>query len=534
MTPPLPLARRNSANTHAAFALHQFAAMRFAAVLIAVLAVSTAARAQTPTTMSGSCTGMMAGSVGLAVPSGTSFVTIPNSQITTGVFGAAECQCASAPGNPNINLEIKLTTPFPASQVATAEIWVGDSSCTNATTRTSNSNTTCQKIASPSVQDFTINSSAGSVSGLHYPILANALTSPFTNSCDPATKQQSSNSVYVFVYTDVNNPLATCQLTLSERLQGPDAVTNPSASSGDGALTLNWTAVPTGTYSPSYYQILCSDDCGNPITDTPDTQIYSVCQNGVLSRRDLTTGGSTTTDTDGGVVTTPADMALAMAAHIDSSRLPVFANVTACDADGGTAAHSPGGVFGGGTSGPLAALDPRYICSNQISPSSSSTRVGGLTNGVPYHFIILSVDAYGNATPTPTVDGTPQPTEDLWRRYRASGGQGGCFIATAAFGSYESGWVQVLRDFRDEVLLDHDWGKRFVEWYYEHSPGAASWIAERSWARALTRLALLPAIVVAWLWLYVPPWEKAFALTLLVAFILRKRIAARLRRGNAA
>jgi hypothetical protein len=533
MTPLPSASARKLSNLHAAFALHNRHRMRLAAFAIAVvLALPMAARAQTPTTMSGSCTGMMAGSVGLAIPQNGNFITIPNSQITTGVFGAAECQCAPEPNNPNINLEIKLTTPFPASQVATAEIWVGDSSCTNATTRTSNSNTTCQRIATPSVQDFTINSTAGSSSGLHYPIPANSLTSPFTNSCDPAIHQQSSNSVYVFVFTDVNSPLATCQLTLSERLKGPDAVTTPAAQSGDGAITLTWTAVPMGTYSPSFYQILCADDCGNPIKDSPDTQIYSVCENGVLFRRDLTSGGSSTpVDTDGGVVTS-TDMAT-MSARIDNSRLPVWANVAACDADGGTAAHSPGGPFGGGTD-PLAALDPRFACSGQISPSSNLQRISNLTNGVPYHFVIVSVDAYGNATGTPVIDGTPQPTEDLWRRYRADGGQGGCFIATAAFGSYESGWVQVLREFRDEVLLDHTWGTRFVQWYYAHSPGAANWIAQHPIARAVVRLALLPVIIVAWFWLHVPGWEKLFALLLVVAFISRKRLAARLRRGNAA
>ncbi|HEX9101820.1 MAG TPA: CFI-box-CTERM domain-containing protein [Polyangia bacterium] len=499
------------------------------AVVLCVLGLSLTARAQS-TAASGMCGGMMTGTIGLAVPQGNgNFLTIPSSQITTGVFGTAECQCASASGNPDINLEIKLTTALPASTAGTAEIWVGDSSCTNVTTRTSSSNTTCERIATPTIQDFTINSTGTSSSGLHYVLKADALSQPFKHMCDPSQPngpmQTAANSVYVFIFTDVNNPLATCSLTLSERLQGPDPVTNTSASGGDGAVSLNWKPPVTGTYSPSFFQVLCSDDCGQPIKDSANKQIYSVCENGTtLSRRDLTSGGSSggSGGTDGGTGST--DMAFA-SATVDVRDHSWYPNVAACPADMGTISTADGGIFGPGSTGPFASLDPRYICSDQITPSSTGTRIGGLTNGQSYHFLVLSVDAYGNATASPRIDGSPQPTEDLWRRYRdAGGGGGGCFIATAAFGSYENRWVWVLRDFRDRVLLEHDSGRSFVEWYYAHSPRAAAWIGAHGWARAVTRVALAPLIAGAWFWLYVPPWQQAAVVTLLLAFALRKRI----------
>ncbi|MCU1276693.1 MAG: hypothetical protein JWM53_239 [bacterium] len=488
------------------------------------------------TTAGSNCSGMMTGNMGLAVPQPDgSFLSIPSTQVATGVFGRAECDCASAAGNPDINLEIKLTTPFPASTAGNVDIWVGDSSCLNATTRTSSSNTTCQKIASPSVVDFTINSSATSPSGLHYVLKADALSNPDPQDptkhvCDPAQGALAtpSNSVYLFIYTDPNMPLATCTLTLSEKLSGPDPVTNTGASGGDGAVTLNWTAPGPGVNAPSFFQILCADDCGNPIFDSPSaTQIYSVCANGVLSRRDLTSGGGSGGGggTDGGVVST--DMAFMSLQTNIGNRLPWQPNVAACPADMGV--PDGGGLFPPGSSGPLTNLDPRFICSAQMSPSTTSTRIGSLVNGQAYHFLVLSVDAFGNATASALISATAQPTEDLWRRYRdAGGGPGGCFIATAAFGSYENRWVWVLRDFRDQVLLEHGAGRSFVEWYYANSPGAASWIAAHGWTRALTRIALVPAIAGAWFWLYVPPWQKALVLTLLFAFLLRKRIRAAL------
>ncbi|MGZ3405908.1 MAG: CFI-box-CTERM domain-containing protein [Polyangia bacterium] len=522
-------------------------ALRLAVVLCA-LGLCQVARAQSGgsggggggTTAGGNCTGMMTGNMGLAVPQANGgFLTIPSSQVTSGVFGRAECDCASASGNPDINLEIKLTSPFPASTAGIPEIWVGDSSCTNATTRTSSSNTTCQKIASPSVIDFTVNSSATSGSGLHYALKADALSNPNPQDptkhvCDPAQGALTtpSNSVYLFIYTDPNMPLATCTLTLSEKLSGPDAVTNTTASGGDSAVTLSWTAPGPGVNAPSFFQVLCADDCGNPVFDSPSaSQIYSTCENGSLSRRDLTSGGSSVGGgTDGGT-TVSTDMALMSLRTDVGGRLPWQPNVAACPADMGT--PDGGGLFPPGSGGPLASLDPRYICSAQISPSTTSKRIDGLTNGQTYHFYVLSVDAFGNATPSERIDGTAQPTEDLWRRYRdAGGGPGGCFIATAAFGSYENRWVWVLRDFRDQVLLEHGVGRSFVEWYYAHSPRAAAWIAAHGWARAITRVALVPVIAVAWFWLYVPPWQQAIVVLLLCAFFWRKRLRAALRRHH--
>jgi hypothetical protein len=72
--------------------------------------------------------------------------------------------------------------------------------------------------------------------------------------------------------------------------------------------------------------------------------------------------------------------------------------------------------------------------------------------------------------------------------------KGGCFIATAAFGSYFDPYVQILRAFRDTFLLNNSLGRAFVDFYYRISPPIADFIRESEGLKAATRVFLMPAV----------------------------------------
>lgn len=90
----------------------------------------------------------------------------------------------------------------------------------------------------------------------------------------------------------------------------------------------------------------------------------------------------------------------------------------------------------------------------------------------------------------------------------AGGSGGGCFIATAAYGSYLSDEVVALRGFRDKylisnfelqiakfkIIIPNVVGKAFVTFYYKYSPPIADYIKKHEAARITTKYILMPIV----------------------------------------
>lgn len=65
--------------------------------------------------------------------------------------------------------------------------------------------------------------------------------------------------------------------------------------------------------------------------------------------------------------------------------------------------------------------------------------------------------------------------------------KGGCYIATAVYGSYDCPQVWTLRRYRDSVLAHSLWGRTFIHVYYALSPTVVKWFGKKKWFRNLWR-----------------------------------------------
>lgn len=95
---------------------------------------------------------------------------------------------------------------------------------------------------------------------------------------------------------------------------------------------------------------------------------------------------------------------------------------------------------------------------------------------------------------TPTIKGqvdpnaTPQPPQQK---------SGGCFIATATYGSPMAEEIMTLHRFRDQVLNQYCLGRKMIEIYYAISPPIAAFISKSFIAKSVSKLILVPIILLA-------------------------------------
>ena len=97
-----------------------------------------------------------------------------------------------------------------------------------------------------------------------------------------------------------------------------------------------------------------------------------------------------------------------------------------------------------------------------------------------------------------------------------STGGGGCFIATAAYGTPMATEIQALREFRDEYLLTNPVGKALVNFYYEVSPPIAEFITDHPSLKPIVRAGLVPAVAMSTVVVTTTLAEKSAIVGLLV------------------
>lgn len=77
--------------------------------------------------------------------------------------------------------------------------------------------------------------------------------------------------------------------------------------------------------------------------------------------------------------------------------------------------------------------------------------------------------------------------KELYGRYTeaVSNGGGGCYVATAVYGSYDCPQVWTLRRYRDYTLAETWYGRAFVRTYYAISPTLVKWFGHTEWFKKM-------------------------------------------------
>ncbi len=265
-----------------------------------------------------------------------------------------------------------------------------------------------------------------------------------------------SDQMNIYVFTDATKTTeswvseATIQYTVDS--EAPEAPKPTGIASGEQLVDISFDAP---SYSASAadggaavtdptilgYQVLCQvADTGEQAFSNPPDPEYEATIN---------ICGETTIETpvDGGSVEASSGSGLTPYANGDGSTEAGVTEAGITEAGVTEAGLLDAGVQEDGPldAGPLdtstldsgvvqtnAYLDDKFVCS-EVSTSPGTIRVTGLTNGVEYQFYVVTIDMLRN--PSEPVDaGTakPLPAEDLWERYKRSGGtaQGGyCSLA---------------------------------------------------------------------------------------------------------
>lgn len=117
------------------------------------------------------------------------------------------------------------------------------------------------------------------------------------------------------------------------------------------------------------------------------------------------------------------------------------------------------------------------ICTGHIAPNKKQS---GRCECIWYNYSITSVRVskaeieYMDGT-TEVIDGTNIPVEE----------GGGCYVATAVYGSYDCPEVWTLRRYRDYELAETWHGRLFIKAYYAISPTIVKWFGDTAWFKKM-------------------------------------------------
>jgi hypothetical protein len=287
-----------------------------------------------------------------------------------------------------------------------------------------------------------------------------------------------------------------------------NAATTTITMNGDYAITANFIGLAI-TYNPVYYTLLISSTEGGSVISPPGVGAFT-CNNGTLvslvaeadeGYRFVSWTGDVATILNATTASTAIVMTGDYSVTANFEALPPFPVYPTVTTQAATTITTNSAILNMsytlGDFNPVEVrfaykklADTEWSYTTWVSKSADSTHaelLTGLSSNTEYAFksqLKYNGTVIGGITLQFTT-GTPSP----------SGSGGGCFIATAAYGTPTAKQIDVLRKFRDVVLLKSTAGSQFVALYYQLSPPVADFIAGNSFLRTMVRELMVDPIV---------------------------------------